>query len=265
MKDDTGTKTGTSRILRGVLLALMVVLVIQALRMDPSMSTSRVPVPSGAMSTPRVPNVVLVVADSLRDKLLECVTAYAELPREAWLGAYCAQHAITTSQIWWTTDVNTAFERLAEGNEGALQDYSASVVSSLNSMSAMVLGELSRGERAKITKQHEARARRGAASGKPQRAASGGPNDKLRQQQHKNASLLEASCFPRFLVSYRRATQCKLHQGLTYKQPVFNLLPLPQLENRRLAKIQRRQQREIEQMLQYEMQMTARRFSAEHF
>ena len=83
-----------------------------------------------------------------------------------------------------------------------------------------------RGERAKVTKQHEHRARR---AGHAPAAKGSAVGKSLRKDAHKNAALLE-------------------------------------LENRRLAKIQRRQQREIEQMLQYEMQMTeiieenARRF-----
>ena len=56
-------------------------------------------------------------ASSLRDKLQECVTAFVELPRDKWLHEYCCQLDITTSQIWWTTEVNAAFDRLEQASE----------------------------------------------------------------------------------------------------------------------------------------------------
>ena len=90
------------------------------------------------------------VQESLREKLLESVNSYVELPRDKWLGETCAQNSITTSQIWWTTEVGSAFERLEQGNEGALKDYAAQVVTGLNSLTTMVLGELTKGDRTKI-------------------------------------------------------------------------------------------------------------------
>ena len=42
-----------------------------------------------------------------------------ELARERWLAEYCAQLCITTSQIWWSSEVNQAFERLEQGNDTA--------------------------------------------------------------------------------------------------------------------------------------------------
>ena len=46
--------------------------------------------------------------------------------------------------------VNAAFERLEQGNEGALKDYQSQMVAGLNALTSMVLGELSRGDRSKI-------------------------------------------------------------------------------------------------------------------
>ena len=57
---------------------------------------------------------------------------------------------MSTSQVWWTSEVNAAFERLEQGNEGALKDYQSQMVAGLNALTSMVLGELSRGDRSKI-------------------------------------------------------------------------------------------------------------------
>lgn len=35
----------------------------------------------------------------------------------------CIQVALAGTQIWWTTEVNIAFNRLEEGYENALKDY----------------------------------------------------------------------------------------------------------------------------------------------
>ena len=51
-------------------------------------------------------------AASLRDQLGDSVNAYLEMPRDKWIGEYCAQLILTTSQIWWTSEVNQAFDRL---------------------------------------------------------------------------------------------------------------------------------------------------------
>ena len=72
------------------------------------------------------------------------------MPRDKWIGEYCAQLILTTSQIWWTSEVNQAFDRLEQGNEGALKDYAVNVVNGLNALTQMVLGELTRGDRTKI-------------------------------------------------------------------------------------------------------------------
>ena len=86
----------------------------------------------------------------LREQLESSVNAYVEMPREKWVGEYSCQPALTTSQIWWTAQTNQAFERLEQGMESALKDYAAQVVAGLNDMTAMVLGELTKGDRMKI-------------------------------------------------------------------------------------------------------------------
>lgn len=55
--------------------------------------------------------------------LTEAVLSYEEKPRDQWILENAAQVALTSSQIWWTTEVNIAFARLEEGYENALKDY----------------------------------------------------------------------------------------------------------------------------------------------
>lgn len=51
---------------------------------------------------------------SLRTYMSEAVVSYEEKPREQWLFDYPAQVSLCGTQIWWTTEVNMAFERLEE-------------------------------------------------------------------------------------------------------------------------------------------------------
>ena len=60
---------------------------------------------------------------TVRQELTEAVVTYEEKPREQWLFEYPAQVALTTTQIWWTTEVVMAFSRLEEGYENAMKDY----------------------------------------------------------------------------------------------------------------------------------------------
>ena len=90
------------------------------------------------------------VCETLRERLGECLSTSLELPRGRFLEANCAQHAIATSQLWWTTEVYAAFEKLEGGNETAIKDYLAVVVQGLATLSTMVLGELTGEMRAKI-------------------------------------------------------------------------------------------------------------------
>ena len=60
---------------------------------------------------------------TVRHELTEAVVTYEEKPREQWLFEYPAQVALTTTQIWWTTEVVMAFSRLEEGYENAMKEY----------------------------------------------------------------------------------------------------------------------------------------------
>ena len=89
--------------------------------------------------------------EMLKQKLYECVNAYVEMPREKWVNSFFAQIAITTSQIWWTYEVNGSFERLEQGQENAMKEYlSGTVLKGIETYSNMVLGELTKEQRVKI-------------------------------------------------------------------------------------------------------------------
>lgn len=46
--------------------------------------------------------------------MAEAVVSYEEKQRDQWLFDYPAQVSLCGTQIWWTTEVNMAFERLEE-------------------------------------------------------------------------------------------------------------------------------------------------------
>ncbi|KAA0703060.1 Dynein beta chain, ciliary [Triplophysa tibetana] len=113
-----------------------------------------------------------VMREGLRRHIAEAVAVYEERSREHWILEQPAQVVLTASQIWWSADMNLAFERLAEGFETALRDYNKKQVwtqslkvqtdrintsfcvnlsiSQLNSLINMLLGELKPTDRQKI-------------------------------------------------------------------------------------------------------------------
>jgi len=86
----------------------------------------------------------------LRQRLFDCINAYVEVPREQWVGMYIAQLCITTSQVHWTSEVYTAFDRLEQGNEQAMKEYLQQCMQGLSMWANMVLGDLSKEMRVKI-------------------------------------------------------------------------------------------------------------------
>uniref|UniRef100_A0AAQ5YFA8 Dynein, axonemal, heavy polypeptide 9 like n=1 Tax=Amphiprion ocellaris TaxID=80972 RepID=A0AAQ5YFA8_AMPOC len=88
---------------------------------------------------------------TVRKEIQEAVAAYEDKPRDQWLFDYPAQVGLTGSQVWWATDVGIAFERVEEGFETALKEYNRKqVITQLNSLIHMLLGELTPGDRQKI-------------------------------------------------------------------------------------------------------------------
>uniref|UniRef100_A0A8C9AK17 Dynein axonemal heavy chain 11 n=1 Tax=Prolemur simus TaxID=1328070 RepID=A0A8C9AK17_PROSS len=88
--------------------------------------------------------------ETVRHSITEAIMAYEEKPRELWIFDFPAQVALTSSQIWWTTDVGIAFSRLEEGYETALKDFHKKQLSQLNTLITLLLGELPPGDRQKI-------------------------------------------------------------------------------------------------------------------
>uniref|UniRef100_A0A8D0L4V2 Dynein axonemal heavy chain 11 n=1 Tax=Sphenodon punctatus TaxID=8508 RepID=A0A8D0L4V2_SPHPU len=88
--------------------------------------------------------------ETMRRHITDATAVYEEKPREQWIFDYPAQVALTSSQIWWTTDVGIAFSRLEEGFETALKDYNKKQITQLNALIALLLGELTSGDRQKI-------------------------------------------------------------------------------------------------------------------
>ncbi|MBN3282111.1 DYH17 protein, partial [Polyodon spathula] len=87
---------------------------------------------------------------TLRNVMGDAVVTYEEKPREVWVFDYPAQPALTSTQIWWTTEVGIAFARLEEGFENAIKEYFKKQVSQLNTLINLLIGNLSRGDRQKI-------------------------------------------------------------------------------------------------------------------
>ncbi|XP_023680034.2 dynein axonemal heavy chain 11 isoform X2 [Paramormyrops kingsleyae] len=88
--------------------------------------------------------------ETVRRRVAEAVASYEEKPREQWVQEQPAQVALLGSQIWWSTDVGIAFQKVEEGFESALKDYHKKQIIQLNSLINMLLGELLPGDRQKI-------------------------------------------------------------------------------------------------------------------
>nr|XP_055065627.1 dynein axonemal heavy chain 11 isoform X2 [Misgurnus anguillicaudatus] len=91
-----------------------------------------------------------VMREEIRRHIAEAVVVYEERSREHWILELPAQVVLTASQIWWSADMNLAFQRLAEGFEMALRDYNKKQIAQLNSLINMLLGELNPADRQKI-------------------------------------------------------------------------------------------------------------------
>uniref|UniRef100_A0A3P9GZT6 Dynein, axonemal, heavy chain 11 n=1 Tax=Oryzias latipes TaxID=8090 RepID=A0A3P9GZT6_ORYLA len=89
---------------------------------------------------------------SVRDQLFNAVSVYEDRQREQWILDFPAQVALTGSQIWWSNDMELVFRKLEEGFSFALKDYNKKQqISQLNLLIGMLLGDLSPGDRQKIT------------------------------------------------------------------------------------------------------------------
>lgn len=87
---------------------------------------------------------------SVKHHIHQAVISYDEKPREQWIMDYEAQPSLCGTQIWWTTEVNMAFNRLEEGFENALRDYLKKQITQLNVLITILCGELNENDRQKI-------------------------------------------------------------------------------------------------------------------
>jgi dynein heavy chain, axonemal len=94
--------------------------------------------------------VTEAMRSTLHDLFKRSVIAYEEKPREVWVYDWPAQPALCTTQIWWTTETNSAFAKLEEGYENSLRDYQKKQISQLSSLIELLLGDLTVGDRQKI-------------------------------------------------------------------------------------------------------------------
>lgn len=69
-------------------------------------------------------NLEEAMREAVRRHIAEAVAQYEERLWEQWVLEQPAQVVLTASQIWWSTDVGLAFQRLVEGYDTALRDYS---------------------------------------------------------------------------------------------------------------------------------------------
>ena len=88
--------------------------------------------------------------DMMKEQLETSISAFIDTQRDSWLNQWCAQLCITVHQVWWTSEVNQAFERLEQGNDASLKDYSAQQITGLNSYIDFVLGDMSNQMRTKM-------------------------------------------------------------------------------------------------------------------
>ena len=88
--------------------------------------------------------------ESIRAEFSKAMSSYDHKPRESWLFDFPAQVSLAGTQISWTTEVSTAFNRLEEGYENALKDYYKKQIIMLNNLITLLLGSLSKGDRQKV-------------------------------------------------------------------------------------------------------------------
>jgi dynein heavy chain len=73
-----------------------------------------------------------------RDRAKIAIDAKVEMKAEDWIEMFIAQHCLSAGQVWWTTEVYTAFDRLEQGNENAMKEYYQQCVQALVLYATMV-------------------------------------------------------------------------------------------------------------------------------
>jgi len=88
--------------------------------------------------------------NTIKNILHESLQSYTADGRSKWLFNYCCQIMLVATMIWWKSEVDQAFSSFEEGNETALKDQWNMQIEQLRVLSALVRGNLSKGDRTKI-------------------------------------------------------------------------------------------------------------------
>lgn len=56
----------------------------------------------------------------------------------AWIMLFCSQVVLVAMLIWWTTETESAFDRLKNGHSTAMKDYKKKMTEQLNTLIRMV-------------------------------------------------------------------------------------------------------------------------------
>ena len=78
------------------------------------------------------------------------IPAYDEGPRTQWIARFSAQATVVVSRMFFTQEVNEAFDELEDGNEDALKGVHERQVSQLAALIALINGDLSPLSRKKL-------------------------------------------------------------------------------------------------------------------
>eukprot|EP00762_Andalucia_godoyi_P000034 ANDGO_02412.mRNA.1 Dynein-1-alpha heavy chain len=87
---------------------------------------------------------------TLRAVLKESTFFYAKKDRIAWMYEYLGMAALAASQIWWTWEVEDAFQRVKQGDKTAVKSLATKLTNQLNDLVAEVRKELSSNDRKKV-------------------------------------------------------------------------------------------------------------------
>ena len=75
---------------------------------------------------------------TLRAQMKEAVFHYAASDRLQWIGAQLGMVSITGSQIWWTWEVENAFQKVRDGSKHAMKQLAAKLTAQLNELVAAI-------------------------------------------------------------------------------------------------------------------------------
>jgi len=95
-------------------------------------------------------NVVDCMRLALQKEFRDSLVGYDEKPRAKWLFDQSAQNTVMVTRVFYTQEMNEAFEQLEEGNDNALKDFVQKQMNFLLDLIGLINGELSKNDRKKI-------------------------------------------------------------------------------------------------------------------